>query len=409
MMQSLKLSVFSRNKSLTIFLIVRVFSTFVFQMTAVAIGWQMYSLTHSAFDLGLVGLFQFIPMLLFTLIVGMVADRFNRKFIVCFSQALLTLVFVFLAVSSGMGWISKEWILSIVFLLGTANAFQGPAIRSLLPNIVSKEAFVQATAGVSSLTQVATIVGPALGGILYLLSPVVVYAISGSFAFVSTILILFIKVTHKKEQRESITAKSFLMGISFIKARSIILGAISLDLFAVLFGGATALLPIYAASILKIGSLGLGMLRSAPAIGAMIVSLYLARRPINHAVGRSMFIAVLVFGISTLIFAVSTSFIVSFVALIILGASDVISVVIRSTLVQLGTPDAMRGRVNSITQLFIGTSNQLGEFESGITASWFGAMPAAVLGGIGTIAVVVAWIKMFPSLYHVNKFNYDGK
>lgn len=378
-------------------------------MTAVAIGWQMYSLTHSAFDLGLVGLFQFIPMLLFTLIVGMVADRFNRKFIVCFSQALLTLVFVFLAVSSGMGWISKEWILSIVFLLGTANAFQGPAIRSLLPNIVSKEAFVQATAGVSSLTQVATIVGPALGGILYLLSPVVVYAISGSFAFVSTILILFIKVTHKKEQRESITAKSFLMGISFIKARSIILGAISLDLFAVLFGGATALLPIYAASILKIGSFGLGMLRSAPAIGAMIVSLYLARRPINHAVGRSMFIAVLVFGISTLIFAVSTSFIVSFVALIILGASDVISVVIRSTLVQLGTPDAMRGRVNSITQLFIGTSNQLGEFESGITASWFGAMPAAVLGGIGTIAVVVAWIKMFPSLYHVNKFNYDGK
>ena len=409
MMQSLKLSVFSRNKSLTIFLIVRVFSTFVFQMTAVAIGWQMYSLTHSAFDLGLVGLFQFIPMLLFTLIVGMVADRFNRKFIVCFSQALLTLVFVFLAVSSGMGWISKEWILSIVFLLGTANAFQGPAIRSLLPNIVSKEAFVQATAGVSSLTQVATIVGPALGGILYLLSPVVVYAISGSFAFVSTILILFIKETHKKEQRESITTKSLLMGISFIKARSIILGAISLDLFAVLFGGATALLPIYAASILKIGSFGLGMLRSAPAIGAMIVSLYLARRPINHAVGRSMFIAVLVFGISTLIFAVSTSFIVSFVALIILGASDVISVVIRSTLVQLGTPDAMRGRVNSITQLFIGTSNQLGEFESGITASWFGAMPAAVLGGIGTIAVVVAWIKMFPSLYHVNKFNYDGK
>jgi MFS family permease len=199
------------------------------------------------------------------------------------------------------------------------------------------------------------------------------------------------------------------MGISFIKARSIILGAISLDLFAVLFGGATALLPIYASSILKIGAVGLGMLRSAPAIGAMFVSLYLARRPINHAVGRSMFIAVLIFGVATLVFAISTSFILSFAALIVLGAADVISVVIRSTLVQLGTPDAMRGRVNSIAQLFIGTSNQLGEFESGITASWFGAMPAVVLGGIGTIAVVVAWIKMFPSLYHVNEFNYDGR
>ncbi|MBB3188280.1 MFS transporter [Microbacter margulisiae] len=408
-MPTLRYSAFTKNKSLVIFLIVRVFSTFVFQMTSVAIGWQMYSITHSAFDLGLVGLVQFIPMVLFTLIVGMVADRFNRKLIICISQAVLAAAFIFLSISSHMGWVNREWILGIVFFLGTANAFQGPAIRSLLPNIVSKESFTQATAGVSSLTQVATIVGPALGGILYLLSPSVVYLISGSFALISTIIVLFIKVSQNREQREPVTAKSLVMGISFIKERPTILGAISLDLFAVLFGGATALLPIYASSILKTGSLGLGMLRSAPAVGAMLVSLYLARHPIRRAVGRSMFAAVVVFGIATLIFAVSRIFVLSLAALVVLGAADVISVVIRSTLVQLGTPDAMRGRVNSITQLFIGTSNQLGEFESGVTASWFGVVPAAILGGVGTIAVVLAWVKLFPSLYREDAFQYDGR
>lgn len=394
------------NKSFVIYLVVRFLVTVTLQMVAVAIGWQIYSITHSVFMLGMVGLVQFIPMLLFTLVVGIVADRFNRKVIISISQGLITLAFVILTMGSIGGWITEGWILTIVFFLGTANAFQGPAMRSMLPNIVEKEVFVQATAQSTSLFQLATIIGPALGGLLYAISPGFIYALCGFFSLISTISILFISVKQERVVGERVTLKSLFMGISFIKDKPIVLGAISLDLFAVLFGGATALLPVYADTILHIGSFGLGLLRSAPAIGALVMSFYLSIHPINRKVGRNMFIAVFVFGVSTIIFAVSTSVILSFIALIFLGASDVISMVVRGTLVQIETPDKMRGRVNSINQLFIGTSNQVGEFESGITAAWFGVIPAALIGGIGTIAVVLLWIKLFPSLYEIDNFTY---
>jgi Arabinose efflux permease len=372
-------------------------------MLTVAVGWQMYSLTQSAFYLGLVGLVQFLPMILLTLIVGHVADRYDRKLIITLSQIVESLAALILAFGCFHGWINKESILIIMFFIGTANSFQGPPMQALLPNIVSQDVFPKAAALMASMFQFAVIIGPGLGGILYSLGPGVVYILVGTLLFLSSIVILFISARKEEVKPEPKTLKTLFAGISFIRSRPAILGAISLDLFAVLFGGATALLPIYASEILKVGSFGLGVLRSAPAVGALLMATFLARRPLKKKVGPTMFTAVIFFGIATILFALSTSLIVSIFALFVLGASDVISVVIRSTFVQMETPDNMRGRVGSVNQLFIGTSNQLGEFESGLTATWFGAVPAVLLGGIGTIVIVMLWIKLFPELWHIDK------
>jgi hypothetical protein len=277
-------------------------------------------------------------------------------------------------------------------------------MQALLPNIVSRNIFPRASALMSSVSEFAVIIGPAVGGILYSFGSTLVYTLAGTLYLISGILISQISMRKEEFKPEPISLKSLFAGISFIKSRPIVLGAISLDLFAVLFGGATALLPIYASSILMIGSVGLGVLRSAPAVGALLMSAYLARNPLKHKVGKTMFTAVILFGLSTIVFAISKSVVVSFLALFVLGASDVISVVIRSTLVQLETPDYMRGRVSSVNMIFIGTSNQLGEFESGLTASLLGTVPAAFIGGIGTILVVMLWMKFFPSILHVDKF-----
>jgi predicted MFS family arabinose efflux permease len=268
-------------------------------------------------------------------------------------------------------------------------------MQSLLPNIVDRDLFPRASALMSSVSEFAVIIGPAVGGILYYFGSTLVYSLTGTLLFISSILISQISMRKEDFKPEPASLKSLFAGISFIKSRPIVLGAISLDLFAVLLGGATALLPIYAKDILHIGSIGLGILRSAPAVGAVLMSAYLAKKPLKHNVGRTMFTAVFFFGLSTIVFALSRSVVLSFFALFVLGASDVISVVIRSTLVQLETPDHMRGRVSSVNMIFIGTSNQLGEFESGFTASLFGAVPAALIGGIG---------KLFPSILHVDKF-----
>jgi MFS family permease len=398
-----------KNRSLMIFLLNRVLSALAGQMITVAVGWQIYSLTKSAFYLGLVGLVQFVPMFMLTLVVGYVADHFNRKLIICFCQAVEAVFFLVLAIGSYNGMITKEVILLIVFFMGAVNAFQGPCLQSMLPNIVEREDFPKATVWGSSVFQMATIVGPALGGVLYAVGSGAVYSMAGVLILSSSLLILFVKAGAHQPNREPATIKSVLAGISFIKDKSVILGAISLDLFAVLFGGATALLPIYAATILRVGPLGLGLLRSAPAAGALIVSFLLARRPITRRIGLSMFTAVIFFGLSTILFAISRSFILSFAMLFILGASDVISVVIRATLVQMQTPDVMRGRVSSVNQVFIGTSNQLGEFESGLTASWFGPVAAVLIGGVGTICVVALWMKLFPRLRKIDRFAYDEK
>lgn len=399
-MFSFKVPPVLNNKSLVLLLAARMSTSIAFQMLTVAVGWQIYSITQMPIYLGLVGLVQFLPMVLLTLVVGYVADRYDRKMIICFSQIVESIGIFLLAYESHIGLITEKGILLTVFFISTANAFQGPSMQSLLPNVVSKEVFPEVAALSASTAQFAFIIGPAIGGILYALGPEIVYSVAGILALATSVVILFVSVRERSQNSEPVTVNLIFGGIAFIRSKPAILGAISLDLFAVLFGGATALLPVYASTILKIGPLGLGLLRSAPAIGALIMSAFLAKKPLKRNEGFKMFIAVIFFGIFTTIFAVSTSFVVSLISLVLLGASDVVSVVVRLTLIQLQTPDNMRGRVNAVNSMFIGTSNQLGEFESGLTAALFGVVPAVLLGGIGSIIVAILWMKLFPELLH---------
>jgi MFS family permease len=327
--------------------------------------------------------------------------------IICFSQIVESIGIFLLAFESHNGWITKEGILITIFFIGIANAFQGPSMQSLLPNVVSKELFPEVAALATSTAQFAIIIGPAIGGVLYALNPEVAYSIAGILPLVTGVIVLFISIRKEKKNSEPLTINSIFGGISFIKSKPVILGAISLDLFAVLFGGATALLPVYASNILKIGPLGLRLLRSAPAIGALIISVFLPRKPLKRNEGFIMFIAVIFFGIFTIIFAVSSSFVLSLISLVMLGASDVVSVVVRSTLIPMKTPDNIRGRVNAVNAMFIGTSNQLGEFESGLTASLFGVIPAVLLGGIGTIIIAILWMRLFPELLHITRLGHS--
>ena len=381
-----------------LFLCARAATFMAFQMLGVAVGWQIYALTGSAMYLGLVGLAQFMPMFLLTLVVGHVADRYDRRSIARICQTVEGLAAGVLALGSFSGWQSEWSILIIICIVGAGRAFEGPSLQALLPGLVPIKLFPRAAAWSTSAMQTATIVGPALGGFLYVAGPAVVYATAGVLFLAASFFIALIRIERIPSKHEPVSIRSLFAGISFIRSRKEILGAISLDLFAVLLGGATALLPIYARDILMTGPWGLGLLRSAPAVGALTMSVFLARRPLRRRVGRSMFIAVAVFGTATIIFALSTSFILSLISLVVLGASDVISVVIRHSLVQIQTPDEMRGRVSAVNSMFIGTSNQLGEFESGITASLFGVVPAVLIGGIGTIIIVIIWMRLFPQL-----------
>ena len=365
----------------------------------------MYALTGSAFFLGLVGLAQFLPMFLLSLVAGQMADRFDRRSIVRLCQLVEGCAVALLAVSSWGGWASKENILAIVFVIGAAHAFEAPTMQALLPALVPAEIFPRATARAASAFQTATIIGPALGGLLYATGEGIVYGVGALMFFLASLLVSLIRVEGSAPPRAPGGLRSVFAGIAFIRGRPEILGAISLDLFAVLLGGATALLPIYARDILATGPWGLGILRSAPAAGALAMSAVLARVPPRRRVGRTMFVAVVLFGAATIVFAVSRSLPLSMAALVALGAADVVSVVIRSSLVQLSTPDAMRGRVSAVNSMFIGTSNQLGEFESGVTAAWLGAVPAALVGGIGTIVVALLWMRLFPSLRRADKLH----
>ena len=393
------------HKPFKLFLCARAATFMAFQMLAVAVGWQIYALTGSAMYLGLVGLAQFMPMFLLTLVVGHVADRYDRRSIARICQAVEGLAAGVLALGSFSGWQSKWSILIIIFIVGGGRAFEGPSLQALLPGLVPIKLFPRAAAWSTSAMQTATIVGPALGGFLYVAGPAVVYAAAGVLFLAASVFIALIRIERVPSKHEPVSIRSLFAGISFIRSRKEILGAISLDLFAVLLGGATALLPIYARDILVTGPWGLGLLRSAPAVGALTMSVFLARRPLRHHVGRSMFIAVAVFGTATIIFALSTSFILSLISLVVLGASDVISVVIRHSLVQIETPDEMRGRVSAVNSMFIGTSNQLGEFESGITASLFGVVPAVLIGGISTIIIVIMWMRFFPQLARIDSLD----
>ena len=376
----------------------RLCSMFAFQMLSVAVGWQVYALTHRALDLGIIGLVQFIPSFVLALPAGHVADLFDRRRIVLVCQTLEGLATLFLAVGSWLRWFDEQAILVIVFVIGCARAFEFPTMSALLPSLVPATLLSRAMAAGSSASMSAMIIGPALGGFLYVAGAATVYAVAGLLFAGAAMLMWKLRLERPPQKREPATLKTLFAGITFIRHRPVVLGAISLDLFAVLLGGATALLPVFARDILHTGPWGLGLLRAAPAVGALGMSLWLARRPLTRKVGHVMFWSVAGFGLATVIFGLSRSFALSLVALLALGALDMVSMVIRASLVQLETPDAMRGRVSAVNAIFINTSNQLGEFESGITAAWWGAVPATVIGGIGTLVVVGLWMWWFPAL-----------
>lgn len=373
-------------------------STLALHMQTVAVGWQLYALTGSAFDLGLVGLAQFVPTIALTPIVGGVADRYDRRLVVMVCHVALAGATAVLVLGTGGGWLHRDGILAIVSILGAARAFENPARAALVPRLVPLTLIPRAIASITSAGQTARIVGPALGGVLYGLGPTTVYAIVAALYLVAAALIAGVRDVQPARPREEITPASLFSGVAFILRRRLLLGVLSLDLFAVLLGGATALLPIFARDILGTGPWGLGLLRAAPASGALALSLLLARRPVERGAGPVLFGAVLIFGAATVVFGVSTNLFLSLAALAVLGASDLLSVVIRHSLVQIRTPDGMRGRVSAVHSLFTGTSNHLGEFESGLLAAVFGTVPAVLIGGVGTIVVAALWMYRFPEL-----------
>ena len=376
----------------------RVFGTAAMQMLLVAIGWHMYDLTGSAWDLGLVGLYQFAPALLLALWAGHVVDRHHRGRIVvlCLSaQGVVALVLLF---AQEGGFATRGLLLGLSLVLGAVRAFQMPAQQALVPLLVPPLALPRAMAFSSAGMQGAVIGGPALGGLLFVAGAGAVYGASLLLFVIAAVLVARLRYKQPERVKEPVTMESLLAGVKFIWHRKTVLGAVSLDLFAVLLGGAVALLPIYAKDILHTGAWGLGLLRSAPAVGALAMSIVLTRRPVERRVGRTLLIAVGTFGVCMIVFGLSRSFAVSLIALAVSGGADMVNVVIRQTLVQLETPDEMRGRVSSVNSIFIGASNQLGEFESGATAALLGPVGSVVLGGVGTVLVALGWVRLFPTL-----------
>lgn len=385
------------RRNLAYFLAVRLLASSAQQMLLVALGWQMYALTSSPWDLGLVGLMQFLPALLLTIPAGSLVDRVDRRAVLGASVALQALVAGVLAFGSATDSVQRETILALSVAIGTARALQAPAQQAMLPGLVSLDALPRALALSSSVLQIAIIGGPALGGFVYVAGAQVVYGLALAMYVVSLACVVALRY-RRNVRATALSLASVFAGFRFIWQHKVVLGAVSLDLFAVLLGGAAALLPIFAKDVLQTGPWGLGLLRAAPAAGALIMAVTLARHPLERNVGRRMFVAVAVFGIAILVFALSRNFALSFIALAISGAADMVSVVVRQTLVQLETPDDMRGRVSAVNSTFIGASNQLGEFRAGAVAAWLGAVGSAVVGAVGTILVVAAWMRMFPSL-----------
>ena len=382
----------------------RLTSTLGYHMLAVVIGWRVYDLTSSALDLGLVGLIQFVPAVLFTLLIGHVADRYDRRSIVRLAQATFALAALIVMATFIFNIRSAALLFCAVFLIGSARAFELPTAHALVPSTVPQPLVARAVAAWTSANQTAVICGPAAGGFLYTISPVLVCALVCLFFTASIILVTLVKIERPPQSKEPTTLASVLAGFDFIRARDRLLGVITLDLFVALLGGVTALLPIYARDILQVGPAGLGLLRSAPAIGALVTSVVLANHPIERHIGVRMFTVVALYGVFTMVFALSTWLPLSMAALALLGASDSVSVVIRFSLVQIETPDAMRGRVSAINYLAVGTSNTLGEFESGVLAALLGAVPSAFIGGAGSLLVAAIWTMIFPSLRRVDRF-----
>jgi MFS family permease len=383
----------------------RFFIVLALEMQSVAVAWQVYEITKRPLDLGYVGLAQFAPGFILFLFAGHAADLFDRRQLLTWCYAGYGLCSVLLLAISWRAPQSVHLIYAVLVLVGICRSFSFPVSRAILPQLVPEEHFSNAVAWNSSIFQIATIAGPAVGGIAYALfhGPDAVYVIAVVVSIVSTIFTVRIHPLPQKESAartstREISLRTVLAGFRFIGEKKLILGSISLDMFAVLLGGSVALLPVYARTILHTGPWGLGLLRSAPGVGAALMAIAVAHRPIHRRAGVTMLLAVAGFGIFTIIFGLSHNLIISLIALFLTGAADMVSVIIRATLVQVATPDEMRGRVNAVDMLFIGVSNELGEFESGLTAQWFGTVPAVILGGVGTLAVIGIWAWAFPEL-----------
>jgi MFS family permease len=395
-----------RNREFTRYLSARFLSSLAVQMQTVAVGWQVYSVTRDPLDLGLIGLSQFLPFILLILPAGHLADTRDRRRILAACFALMWLCAVLLLALAWHGLSSARPVFAVMVLFGVARAFAMPTGQALLPNLVDREQFGTAVALNSSLWQVTTIAGPALGGLLYLAGARTVYATVVALLTGSVLLLLTIRRGGERASAgSSFDRETVLSGLRFVWQRRPVLGAMSLDLFAVLFGGATALLPVYAADVLHVGPGGLGWLRAAPGVGAALCGAVLSASPVSRRVGHWMFGGVFVYGFATLVFGASSIFWVSLAALTVMGAGDMVSVFIRHLLVQLQTPDEIRGRVSAVNAVFIGASNELGEFESGLTAAWFGAVPAVLLGGGATLLVAAVWARLFPELRQVDRFD----
>lgn len=393
-----------RQRPFVLFWIARLCSTMGYQMMALAIGWQIYEITNSAFDLGLAGLIQFVPAVVLTLLIGHTADRYDRRLIVRSAQCIHTLAAVMITVALFGHVLTRNLLFGAVFLIGSARAFELPTAHSLVPALVPARMIARAVAAWTSANQVAVICGPALGGLLYMVSPKLVVALCVIFFIGSITLISFVHAKGPAASHEPPTFASVLAGFDFIRTRRRLLGVITLDLFVVLLGGVTALLPIFARDILAVGPGGLGLLRSAPAAGALITTIVLSNHPVERHIGGKMFGVVAIYGLATIAFGLSTSFPLSLLVLAALGASDALSVVIRFSLVQIETPDDKRGRVSAINYLFVGSSNTLGEFESGTVAAWLGAVPSVLIGGIGSLLIAGLWMLLFPDLRRIDRF-----
>src|SRR6266516_4494543 len=392
----------TRHRSFVLFWCARTFTNGAYMMQGVAVGWQIYELTSDPFDLGLVGLVQFVPLVALSVVIGQVADRFDRRIVVATCQVGKALAALALALGTARGSLTRDAMLAILFVSGTARAFEMPSIHALLPGIVPVTLLPRAIAASVSAQQTAVICGPSLGGLLYMLSPTGVYATCTAVFIAASVLISLVHIAPRTQERKPINLETLFAGFRYICSCPILLGAISLDLFAVLLGGVTALLPIYARDILQAGPWALGLLRSAPAVGALATSVVLARHAIGGA-GHLMFAAVGMFGLASLAFGLSTSLVVSFLALMVYGASDAISVIIRQSLVQMRTPYEMLGRVLAVNSMFTGSSGSLGEFRAGAVAAALGAVPSALIGGLGAIVVMLIWMWAFPQLRRVDK------
>src|SRR5579862_3906865 len=392
-----------RHRSFAFFWFARTSTSGAYQMLLVAVGWQLYGMTNDPLDLGLVGLMQFFPMAALTLVIGQTVDHFDRRMIAGACQVVKAICAGMFALGTFQGWLDRDAILVLILFAGAARAFEAPALHAIVPGLVSRRLLPRAIAASATAQQTAIIAGPALGGFLYVFGPGVVYLLCTAIFVAASILISLVGGKHRAEQRMPVSLQTVLAGFAYIWNNQILLAAISLDLFAVLLGGVTALLPIYARDILGTGPWGLGLLRSAPAVGALSMSVFLARHAIERRAGILMLGTVGIFGLASTVFALSTWIALSFAALIVYGAADAVSVVIRQSLVQTRTPHDMLGRVMAVNSMFSGSSGTLGEFRAGALAAWIGAVPSALIGGVGVILIALVWYRLFPALRGIER------